>query len=94
MSIMNSIYRLRHLLPGVMLAFVLAFMATAATSAEPLKLVCETGDQRCAGPSSTDSVLTTTVFLPIINNGGDTDVMAAADGTLYLCILEPDGNTK
>lgn len=92
MSTSNPIYRLRHLLLGVMLAFVLAFLGTAATFAEPLKLVCTASDQRCASPSSPDSVLTTTVYLPIINSS---DVMtAAANGMLYVCALEPGGNTK
>lgn len=92
MSTIHPIYRLRHLLLGVMLAFVLAFWGASATSAEPLKLVCDAGDQRCASPSSVDTALATTIYLPIISSGSN--VMAAADGTLYLCVLEPDGDTK
>jgi len=47
MSTVNVTARLRHLLLGTMFALTLAFAGTAAASAAPLKLICESGDQRC-----------------------------------------------
>lgn len=37
-------------------------------------------------------VLIQQTYLPLISSGSN--VMAAADGTLYQCILEPAGDTK
>jgi len=92
MSTIKLTYRLRHLLLGTMLALSLAYMGTAAASAAPLKLICEAGDQRCDSSLVADSAMSVTVYLPIVSAGGD--VMAAADGTLYVCVLEPDDNTQ
>jgi hypothetical protein len=92
MSTISLTNRLRQRLLGAMLALTLAFMGTAAASAAPLKLICEDGDQPCAGSTAVEPDMATTIYLPLISGGGE--VMAAADGTVYLCVLEPDGSTK
>ncbi len=84
MSTVNPIYRLRHLLLGVMLAFALAFLGAAATLAEPMPpLGCEEGDLHCADPSAPESLLAAAIYLPIVNNGsGGDDMIAVTDDAL------------
>lgn len=90
MSTFNLIYRLHHLLLAVMLALMVAFMTTAAASASPLRRLCADGNQQCVSESSAKSTGETTAYAPTISS----NLMVNANGTLYMCVLEPNGDTK